>query len=81
VKDPETGIRSKTSIITLTLLCLKFLSSLGIELAGDMLKKSYDWLRRNDKRWPSEKDLAGGGEDADREKAIARIREIIKDIG
>lgn len=49
--------------------------------ARELLRIMTDWLHRDDERKPRPSDIFPKGEQTERSEALARLQELIKDIG
>ena len=81
IYTPEAGVISRPSLIALTVRGFKYLRRKGVHRAQEMLKPMFRWLRRDDQRRPTVADLYPDETITDREAAITKLKELIKDIG
>ena len=59
IRNPETGIRSKSSVWSFTWFGLDYCISKGMDYAIKLKAKLIEWMKRQDGRFPTEKDLTG----------------------
>jgi hypothetical protein len=81
IKHPEPQIESDSSLWWFTIRGMKFMVSKSIRGAQELLKSMLTWLHLGDDRRPTAKDLLSMTPFMDREAALKKIQQIIKDIG
>lgn len=81
LKLPGPQIESISSLWWFTIRGMKFMVSKSIRGAQELLKGMLTWLKRGDDRRPTAKDLQTMTPFMDREAALSKIQQLIKDIG
>ncbi|MDP2366234.1 MAG: hypothetical protein Q8M94_20980 [Ignavibacteria bacterium] len=79
-RDPETGIRSKSSVWTFTMYGAQYCINKGMDYAKVLLAAMIEWRKRHDGRFPGPKDIFPGEEGMDEAKALDRLQWYYKDI-
>ena len=69
-----------SSMIVFTVRGVMYLKQCSIEGSGDRWKKTLEWIKRNDKRFPSESELIADTHQDLISKNLARVKDLIKDI-
>lgn len=79
--DKEGKFRSLSSMIVFTVSGVMYLKQSLIEGSTERWRKTLEWLKRNDRRFPSESELIGDGYQDLISRNLYEIRKILKDLG
>jgi len=76
--DENGEIRQIPSIITMTIKGCKYLILKGVKGASKILSRILSWLKKDDRRFPEEKDVYPGYPEEKRIENLARLKALLE---